>query len=127
MHQPVPQLIIIIYHKKVHQPCTNLYLNLYSTYTLNKCINHAPTCTRQPVINLRKHHQKNLSSLKFQPSLLHLPSKIRLRYPLVTSVTYRYSIRSSVIKMREPYLLLILSCIFLKGLPFNHLNPVSLF
>ena len=25
MHQPVPQPIINIYHKKLHQPCTNLY------------------------------------------------------------------------------------------------------
>jgi hypothetical protein len=25
MHQPVPQLVIKLYHKEVHQPCTNLY------------------------------------------------------------------------------------------------------
>jgi hypothetical protein len=34
---------------------------------------------------------------------------------------------SSVIKMRQPCLLFILSCSFLKGLHFNHLNPLSLF
>ena len=28
MHQPVPQLVINLYHKQVHQPCTKLYLNL---------------------------------------------------------------------------------------------------
>ena len=47
---------------------------------------------------LRKHHQKNLSFLELRPSLLHLPFEIRLRYPLVTSVSCRYSICSSVIK-----------------------------
>ena len=76
---------------------------------------------------LRKHHQKNLSSLEFRPSLLHFPFEIQIRYPLVTSVTYRYSICSSVIKMTESFLVFILSCSFLKGLPFNHLNPLSLF
>jgi hypothetical protein len=30
----------------VHQPCTNLYLNLYQ---VNKCINHAPNLYKQPV------------------------------------------------------------------------------
>jgi hypothetical protein len=31
--------------------------------------------------HLRNHHEKNLSSLQFRPSYLHLPSEIRLRYP----------------------------------------------
>ena len=30
---------------------------------------------------LRKHHQKNLSSLQFRPSFLHFTFEIRLRYP----------------------------------------------
>jgi hypothetical protein len=34
MHQPVPQPVINLYHKQVHQPCTNLQ----STCTINKCI-----------------------------------------------------------------------------------------
>ena len=25
MHQPIPQLVINLYHTQVHQPCTNLY------------------------------------------------------------------------------------------------------
>jgi hypothetical protein len=25
MHQPIPQPVINLYHKQVHQPCTNLY------------------------------------------------------------------------------------------------------
>jgi hypothetical protein len=29
MHQPVPQLVINLYHKQVHQPCTNLYQTTY--------------------------------------------------------------------------------------------------
>jgi hypothetical protein len=35
MHQLVPQPVINMYHKQVHQPCTNLY---QSTCTINKCI-----------------------------------------------------------------------------------------
>jgi hypothetical protein len=133
-HQHVPQPVINLYHKQVHQPCTNLTklwlileselverANYVSTMYLNQNLSNI-FC-----IDLRKHHQKNLSSLEFRPSLLHLLSEIRLRYPLVTSFTYRYSICSSVFKIREPCLLFILSCSFLKGLPFNHLNPLSLF
>jgi hypothetical protein len=47
-------------------------------------------------------------------------TKILLRYPLVTSVTCRYPICLSVIKMRDPCLLFILLCSFVKGLPSNH-------
>jgi hypothetical protein len=32
----------------------------------------------QPVINLRKHHQKNLSFLAFRPSFLHFPQNFGL-------------------------------------------------
>ena len=35
IHQPIPQLVINLYHKQVHQPCTNLY---QITCTINKCI-----------------------------------------------------------------------------------------
>src|ERR1700722_15249544 len=28
MNQPIPQPVINLYHKQVHQPCTNVYLNL---------------------------------------------------------------------------------------------------
>ena len=35
MHQTIPQTVINLYHKQVHQPCTNLY---QSTYTINKWI-----------------------------------------------------------------------------------------
>ena len=35
MHQPVPQPVINMYHKQVHQPCTNPY---QTTCTINKCI-----------------------------------------------------------------------------------------
>ena len=40
----------------MHQPIPN---NLQSTCTINKCINHAPTCAKQPIINLyyKKVHQ----------------------------------------------------------------------
>jgi hypothetical protein len=52
MHQPVPQLVIKLYHKQVHQPCTNLYhkqvhqpcTNLYQT-----CVNYSSTMTHQYV------------------------------------------------------------------------------
>jgi hypothetical protein len=76
MHQPVPQLVINLYHKQVHRPCTNLY---QTTCTINKCINHAPTCTstctmhqtctnnmsQQPV---QTTYHNNLSHQSYQPN-----------------------------------------------------------
>ena len=57
MHQLVPQLVINLYHKQVHQPCTNLY---QTTCTINKCINHAPTYTSTCTMNKCINHVPNL-------------------------------------------------------------------
>jgi hypothetical protein len=51
MHQPVPQPVINLYHKQVHQPCTNLYqttvINLYHKQVhptmYQVCTNHVST------------------------------------------------------------------------------------
>jgi hypothetical protein len=57
MHQPVPQPVINMYHKQVHQPCTNLYqINLYHTIKCihvpsmyQSCVNYTSTMTHQYV------------------------------------------------------------------------------
>jgi hypothetical protein len=51
MHQPIPQPVINMYHKQVHQPCTNLYqitlINLYHKQVhptmYQVCTNHVST------------------------------------------------------------------------------------
>jgi hypothetical protein len=76
MHQPVPQPVINLYHKQVHQPCTNLYKtctmnkfinhapNLYKTCTMNKCINHAPNMYKTYTSNLSQQHVSSILSTK---------------------------------------------------------------
>jgi hypothetical protein len=52
MHQPVPQLVINMYHKQVHQPCTNLYqitCNQPIPSMYKSCVNYSPTMTHQYV------------------------------------------------------------------------------
>ena len=61
MHQPVPQPVIKLYHKQVHQPCTNLYqttCNKHVPYTIatnhvqsmyQSCVNYSSTMTHQYV------------------------------------------------------------------------------
>jgi hypothetical protein len=91
MHQPVPQPVINLYHKQVHQPCTNLY---QTTCAINKCINHAPTCTStctmnkciNHVTNLYKNnlsqqlvqttYHNNLSHQYYQPNQIYSPRSI---------------------------------------------------
>jgi hypothetical protein len=63
MNQLVPQPVINLYHTQVHQPCTELYHcqpQLVSTCTMNKCINHAPTCTSTCTMNKCINHAPNL-------------------------------------------------------------------
>ena len=101
-HQYVPKSSTIhLMYVPTHQL---LVSTMYSTCTSTKIPHqfHHPSLICNYVIDLvymitylRKHHQKNLSSLEFQPYFLNLPSEIRLRYPLVTSLTYISSIFSS--------------------------------
>jgi hypothetical protein len=42
MHQPIPQLVINLYHKQVHQPCTNLVINLYHKQVHQPCTKYVP-------------------------------------------------------------------------------------
>jgi hypothetical protein len=103
-HQDVPTSSTIhLMYVPTHQL---LVSTMYPTCTSTKIPHqfHHPNLICNSVIDLvymitylRKHHQKNLSSLEFRPYLLHLLSEIWLKYPLVTSFTCRYSICSSVI------------------------------
>jgi hypothetical protein len=57
MHQHVPQPIINLYHKQVHQPCTNLYLNLYHEQVHQPCtksvwITYPNNLSQQPVSSI---------------------------------------------------------------------------
>jgi hypothetical protein len=77
--------------------CTHPSTNLLKSQNRSNLTKDLQNLVKGQQTYLRKHRQKNLSSLEFRPSFLHVPSKIWLKYPLVTSVTYRYSICSSVI------------------------------
>jgi hypothetical protein len=58
MHQPVPQHVINLYHKQVHQPCTNLY-----------------QITKQPVINL---YHKQVHPTMYQVCTNHVSTTHQL-------------------------------------------------
>jgi hypothetical protein len=61
MHQPVCQPVINMYHKQVHQPCTNMYQTTCTQYVPYKsaanhvpsmyqsCFNYSSTMTHQNV------------------------------------------------------------------------------
>jgi hypothetical protein len=73
MHQHVPQLLINLYHKQVHRPCTNLYLNMYHEQVHRPCtkpvqITCHNTLSKQPISSILStksylltniHHQDN--------------------------------------------------------------------
>jgi hypothetical protein len=107
MHQPVPQPVINLYHKKcinhaptytkqpvinlyhkqVHQPCTNLYLNLYHEQVHQPCTNlyheqvHQP-CTKPVQITCHN----NLSK---QPITKPVSSLLSTKSDLLTKINHQ--------------------------------------
>ena len=54
------QPVINLYHKQVHQPCTNLYLNLYRQRVHQPhqiCTNHASNTHKLWLIKMYQHHK----------------------------------------------------------------------
>jgi hypothetical protein len=42
VHQPCTNMYLNLYHQQVHQPCTNLYLNLYHQQMHQPCTKYVP-------------------------------------------------------------------------------------
>jgi hypothetical protein len=71
MHQTIPQTVINLYHKNVHQPCTNLYLNLYLEQVHQPCIKPVQiTChnnfSKQPVLSMLSTKYDPLTKINHQ-------------------------------------------------------------